>query len=75
MKPCTIKNHFMPPARGDAGYLGAVVVYPPQPGEMWERSTDLADGPANSETLARITRDIEAVMAGYRKAYDMDNPA
>lgn len=75
MKPCTIKIRFVPPANGVTGYLGAVAVYPAAPGETWERSTDLADGPANSETLQRITRDIEAIMAGYLKAYDMDNPA
>jgi hypothetical protein len=38
----------------DLGYIGASISYPAQPGEPWRRSNDLPDGPATSETLARI---------------------
>lgn len=63
-----------PPENGDSGYVGAQSSHPPAPGEDWRRGRDLSDGPATSETLAKIVRDIEAIMAGFAKSSDMDGP-
>ena len=52
------------------GYLGAMSSYPPRDGETWRRGNDLADGPADGVTLARIMADIAAVMAGHANEYN-----
>lgn len=74
-RECKISIRYMPPSeRSPEGYLGATVSYAPVPGEAWSRGSDLAGGPASTETLGRIARDIAAVMAGRRNADDMDKP-
>lgn len=48
----------LPTADNPLGYLGAAVLYPPRPGEDWERGRDLADGPCSDATIQRIADDL-----------------
>lgn len=57
-----------PTAEHPLGYLGAQSAHPMQPGETWQRSMDLADGPCSEETLSRLTDDLRAIMEGFPKA-------
>jgi hypothetical protein len=73
-RSCRITITFVAPtAEKPRGYLGATSSYPPLPGEDWERGSDLADGPANEDTVLLIADDIRAVIEGFGKAYERDN--
>jgi hypothetical protein len=73
---CEIRIVFrVPTPEKPDGYLGATSSYDPLPEEDWRRGNDLADGPANENTVIAIFEDVRAVMEGWRKAYERDHCA